>query len=429
MLSPRLRQFASYAAVLIGAIFLVWLLKIAYSSGSKPDRDFFDFYYAAVAARSGENIYTSGDSGYIYPPLLAILLVPLSRIAPVAASHLWSVILAILLPIAAILSAGEAARRVGIRLFRLDTFALAAVSVILIGMTWRSEFFWGNSNLLVIIPVIIALRVLDRMPVTAGLWLAFAVNIKYLPIVFLPYLLVRRRWRAAAAMTFGTVGFALLPALYLGWDRNIQYLRVAFLGFEKMTGAAIAEGSAANINALAANYSLSITSTAARFAERFSWPSGAMLLAVAVAAAAMLALGWGMYRAHGFALFSGRNADSDAAAPASRLLVGLEWSGLMTAALLFSPQTSLRHLNMLLPTCAFAPALLMRVGTKARCLLAAGLIVLALGATSIPGIPGWRNDIESWTELGGRAFCITCMYFALLYAGLQRAAELEPAAS
>src|SRR5689334_3909941 len=44
------------------------------------DMDFADYWNAAHAMREGTNIYTSGQHGYIYPPLLAFVLQPLTFI-------------------------------------------------------------------------------------------------------------------------------------------------------------------------------------------------------------------------------------------------------------------------------------------------------------------------------------------------------------
>lgn len=61
-----------------------------------------------------------------------------------------------------------------------------------------------------------------------GFWLGAAVVYKATPLLFLPLLLWKREWRAAAA----TVGFAvllsLLPATYLGWDETIAAQRFWF---------------------------------------------------------------------------------------------------------------------------------------------------------------------------------------------------------
>lgn len=57
--------------------------------------------------------------------------------------------------------------------------------------------------------------------VQAGFWLATAAVYKATPLLCLPYLLWKRRWKAAAAMV-AFVGFwAVAPAAFLGWDKTV----------------------------------------------------------------------------------------------------------------------------------------------------------------------------------------------------------------
>lgn len=55
-----------------------------------------------------------------------------------------------------------------------------------------------------------------------GFWLAVAVVYKATPLLFLPLLLWKREWKAAAATVAFTGVLSLLPATYLGWDATIE---------------------------------------------------------------------------------------------------------------------------------------------------------------------------------------------------------------
>jgi hypothetical protein len=55
-----------------------------------------------------------------------------------------------------------------------------------------------------------------------GLSLGLAVVYKVTPLVFLPFLLWKRQWRAAGWMAGATVFFCLLPSVVVGWQRNIE---------------------------------------------------------------------------------------------------------------------------------------------------------------------------------------------------------------
>lgn len=62
-------------------------------------------------------------------------------------------------------------------------------------------------------------------PVLAGALLALSVVFKYMGVIFVPYLLIRRRYRAAFWTGFFLLVFCLLPAVWLGWNREMSFLR------------------------------------------------------------------------------------------------------------------------------------------------------------------------------------------------------------
>ncbi len=54
-----------------------------------------------------------------------------------------------------------------------------------------------------------------------GFWLAAAITYKATPLLFLPLLLWKREWKAAASVVVCLVGFGLLPAVQLGWNATL----------------------------------------------------------------------------------------------------------------------------------------------------------------------------------------------------------------
>lgn len=55
-----------------------------------------------------------------------------------------------------------------------------------------------------------------------GFIISWAIAIKISPIVLLPYLIYRSYYKAAAIVTLLCVSFLLLPALFLGWNMNVE---------------------------------------------------------------------------------------------------------------------------------------------------------------------------------------------------------------
>jgi hypothetical protein len=298
--------------------------------------------------------------------------------------------------------------------------ALALAGLVLLCDKFKGEVQMWQTNALLLVLLALALRWLDSRPALAGAALGFAFNVKYLPLPLLPYLLLRRRWRAAGWFAASALAFALLPAAAAGWGRNLAYQAVAYRGLLGLFGAAPA-APAAHVEGIGNELSVSVTSgLARRFAS--GAPGAAGFLLAGLAALACLALAGWMYRRAGLALLY----RGDGAAPwgaAARALTAVEFSGLVAATLAFSPQTNSRHLVLLLPALTAAAALLLygRLGA-ARWPLLVGTLLLTLGLVLPPG--GLMDPaLHAWREVGGPCWCVLPMTLALLGAGLRQAAD------
>ena len=61
--------------------------------------------------------------------------------------------------------------------------------------------------------------------VQTGFWLGTAVCYKMTPLLFLPFLLWKRQWSAAASMAVFFLLWCAAPALYSGWQHNLEATR------------------------------------------------------------------------------------------------------------------------------------------------------------------------------------------------------------
>jgi hypothetical protein len=176
--------------------------------------DFHVYYQAALALSRGEDIYRAGISPpYIYPPLLAALVVPLTGLSATAATITWK-----LLQHAWLVGAGALL----VSLLPGRTRLLAAGLLLLGGLTpiVRDEIHVGQVNSLILLLEVGALLLVTRswwdrseVPpahVGAGSLLALATSIKVLPGLLVAYFWGRGP-RLVAAVATG--GFLLLQAL------------------------------------------------------------------------------------------------------------------------------------------------------------------------------------------------------------------------
>jgi hypothetical protein len=424
--------------------------------------DFPTFYQAAQFAREHRDIYTAGhaesDQMYVYPPLIAFVYIPLTYLSlPNAAMVILFVtaleLLASLLlgsrAMVARLSEDKdvialpslAATRRGALLHRgaeehspsgrgettsrrnllipSSVLAVAALASLLSENELRAVMTMLETDSLMLLLFTLALFWLDRRPTLSGLALAFAFNIKYLSIVALPYLILRRRWKAASATVVGCAFFALLPALQLGWHEDLRCLRVSMGGLLRWVGVAPETSHSITVHNIADGLSVSITSALARVlgARGFTNPQ-IMAAAAGVGIAALLIVAM-LYAACGFALWKFPPANKQRSQP-FKGLIAMEWAGLVTVALAFSPNTNARHLVLAaLVNVTGAALLLLPKPSVSRLPAVIGLALIVLGFT-MPGAKFLRQHAGfNHYVYGVPCWCLLIGYLLILWVGLR----------
>lgn len=413
--------WASVLGLLLVLGCLGWVgFRVTRRLAEEPYVDFWAFYLAARAVDAGDDIYRAGAEMYIYPPMLAAGMSPLGRLPVRTAGWAWFG-----LGLGTTLLALYAWWRLLVDRFRLAPGGwLPALGLALV--LWiehvRREFETGQCDWLLMAPLALAAVLLNRAPGAAGLAIGFAVNIKYVPLAFVPWLAARRRWAAAAAAVAGVAVWAVLPAAVLGWDTNLDYLARAGAGLGKLVGVR-APGQPGMVYPLEYEYSVSVPSGAARVANRLGLGRAAVVPALGLAAVGVAAAAVWLYRRHGWSVGTGRPAVG-ALAPAGRDgLAVLEWAGLMTAMLAFSPQTQSRHLFMLLPVVLFGTALVVNRIEPVKVMIA--LLIGCLGTVLLGSAAARAAGEVNWGFLGGGGIAVLVMWLVLLDIGLRRLSALH----
>jgi hypothetical protein len=184
--------------------------------------DFEVYRVAGVRAAAGEPLYRVEDGHwqFKYFPAFALIIAPIAQLPPVAARAVWlglSLLLVILLVNRSLaLLPGR----------RHTAFFLAGFTTLAMGKFYIREIGLGQSNILLAVVVLLAVAQWWKgRDGAAGALLAAATIVKPYAVLFLPYLLLRRRFRAAAAYV-GVIALALLlPALRYGLAGNVALLR------------------------------------------------------------------------------------------------------------------------------------------------------------------------------------------------------------
>ncbi len=419
---------AGLARLLTGMLILA-LAFFAYGAAARFLRadgqgDFPVFHDAFRAVLDGADLYASGRGGYIYPPLFAVVFAPLGWLSQGHAAAVWTVINAGLIFAGLWITADEITRRFNAKIDRAAVPAIMLITFAVFADKFRSELRLGQTDMIVLLGMMLSLRWLDKRPILSGLVLGFIGHIKYQSLVVLPYLLIRRRWHALTSTLVSAAAFAISTAAVFGWQRNAEYLRRGVGGLGRLFGEPAVEG-AANIFPITWIRSISVTSTLARFQEWAAlpaWTLPAMVLAAAGAALAAVLL---LYRARGCSLFLRRDRTHDAASPRARALVAVEWTGMITAVLVFGPQTTARHMVLLVPLVSLAAMLLVVPGTGTRRLpILAATVFLLLAFILPPGSGVDAPALHAWRAIGGISIATLTLLYITIAAALRRAASL-----
>ncbi len=195
---------------------------------ARKDRGRFVRWMAATEAlEDGGMIYrrsrepTGLDEGFPNPPLMALVLKPFHALGAVPGVLLWT------------LFKGCLAAFILMVVLRWPSGAgppfppwAAPVLVLLSAQVIHLDLTHGNTNLLIgatIVGALCATR--GGADLLAGLLIGLAGVMKVTPLLFLPYFVWKRRWRAVGGVGLGLVLFALVvPGLFLGFAYNQQLL-------------------------------------------------------------------------------------------------------------------------------------------------------------------------------------------------------------
>jgi hypothetical protein len=379
----------------------------------------FDFLDASRAMMAGQDLYASGKGGYVYPPLIAFLYQPLALLSDqLAAMVMLGMEVAAGIFTLVVISRVLAWRLVG----SVDPVLIArsaALGSILTADKIKGEFAHLETNVLMLMAYTAAMRWVDRRPWLCGLALGFAFNIKYLPVVLLPWLLLRRRWRASAWFVVWAVGFALLPAVSMGWRGDAHAWGEATGGIGRLFGVVSASAQVARVRLIVDAVSISATSGLARTTGLP--PRMAELIAAGIAA--MIAgLIVRFYQRSGIPVLRWPVCTGQIDAR-FRGLFTAEWLGVLLMLLALSPFTNSRHLYMMLDVNIAAAVLLLGMGRRVpRLPLLLATAGLWLGITFPPGGMRVFDQADNWwRSIGGAGWCMLGMLIALVWTNTQYA--------
>lgn len=231
-ISPRL-----IALVLLAVIILASGIYFARRSGADPQKysnDFNVYYYAAQEMTAGRDPYQNslGDwIAYLYPPLLAELLIPFAMLPVPVAAYLWFLISAAATISAAWMStslvAGDRESATVAPLYSRRVLICAGALLVVLRFV-LDNFDMGQVNAVVTMFAVAHVYLFaKKRKLASAVALAFAVSLKLTPALLIAYHLARKRLKFA--MLCAAVTATLMAATFLPFGSRAPDVFTIFL--------------------------------------------------------------------------------------------------------------------------------------------------------------------------------------------------------
>ena len=182
---------------------------------------------ASNIARKGDIYHTSyletGRDYYKYSPAFALAMIPLSKLHDYISVPIWYFLIFIFF-----VSSIYFTKKI---LIADGKEKVVSKAFYFLGILFSLRFLLSvvqrvqSDALVLFLLSLFILALFYRLEAWAGLTLAAAAMVKLTPLIFIAYLLLRKRIKAALSCGLFITAFLLIPAVYVGWDRNLLYLK------------------------------------------------------------------------------------------------------------------------------------------------------------------------------------------------------------
>jgi glycosyl transferase family 87 len=195
-----------------------WIVLIVTAAALYPmfgrSSDMGPFYSAAARCVLHGEALLSCLPQYPYQPTLAIFFIPLAFLPPVLQRLIWYVIFVGCLVIAVRLTEAIAERLYPGSTRGQNLFWLRTIMLVTCGKHFLDVITYASHDPLSLALIMFGTWALfNGREAAGGLWLAAAVAIRASPLIYLPYLILKRRFVACAVFVVALVGVSLIPDL------------------------------------------------------------------------------------------------------------------------------------------------------------------------------------------------------------------------
>jgi len=210
-------------------ILIVFALALVRYTHHAPKRHYSDFrVYHATAERfiEKQDIYAQPDpeiTPFKYSPMFAFIVSPLGHFSRNTASMIYftinffSLLLALWLSMRLVVTSELTARQ---------RITLHALLVVLCFRFILQGLYSGQVSILVFTLVLGGLYYLrQKRDVAASALIGLAIMIKYMPLVFIPYLLLKKKFKVVMLTGLFVTFYCFIPASHVGLKTEMNYLK------------------------------------------------------------------------------------------------------------------------------------------------------------------------------------------------------------
>ena len=184
---------------------------------------------------------------YIYPPLWAALLSPLTATVSFAAMKSAASVLNFALIVGCVVAAYRASH------YRAPMWTYFAIALPILSLTTPGLLAMHENQPQILVSFLLVLSV-ERMRhksfALAGLALALAASLKVFPALFVIIWIINAQWRALAAFAFFGAALAAASVLVAGWPLHVLFLNQLL----SISQTVLTTGNTYNLNAVIAHY-------------------------------------------------------------------------------------------------------------------------------------------------------------------------------
>ena len=229
-----MRQPAILAVIWICAL-LVLMGTLSKMPGQWHRRDFSNYYESAWALRHGIDPYSTSltpigeqlslETNWLVhasetPPFL-LCFEPLTWLRPKVAFWIWTAINFSALAIAMYLLLAHRPSLTG-------RTALLLAGLMLMSAPVNLNFYWGQSQLMILALMAAAMRAMERKrDGAAGLLIGAAALLRAYPLLLVGYFVFRRKWRAVIFATVGIAAGGFATVAILGLSQTLSFVHGA----------------------------------------------------------------------------------------------------------------------------------------------------------------------------------------------------------